>query len=105
MLCLFAWNFKNNFLICFKIILLYKFCFDRLVSKNTDRCNKENPNIDIKSDSSIPENSGKPSEGQLHKVYTVLSDTLPKLFIQPMDYSIYHPNVIFENNIRGIKTV
>lgn len=40
----------------------------------------------------------------LHKVYDVLSDTLPKLFIQPMDYSIYSPSLIFENNIRGKRT-
>ncbi|XP_053678426.1 uncharacterized protein C6orf136 homolog [Anopheles nili] len=46
----------------------------------------------------------QPSEEQLHRVYNVLSQTLPKLFIQPLDYSIYNPNLIFENNIRGIRT-
>lgn len=55
---------------------------------------------------SPPSNSqGKPDEGQLEKVYKVLADTLPKLFIQPMDYSIYNPNVVFENNIRGTRSV
>ncbi|XP_059480999.1 uncharacterized protein LOC132199915 [Neocloeon triangulifer] len=52
-----------------------------------------------------PGNTGRPSADQLEKVFNVLSDTLPKLFIQPLDYSIYHPNVVFENNIRGKKTV
>ncbi|KAL1373550.1 hypothetical protein pipiens_020443 [Culex pipiens pipiens] len=47
---------------------------------------------------------GGPSEEQLQKVYDTLANTLPKLFIQPLDYSIYNPNLIFENNIRGIRT-
>uniref|UniRef100_A0A182PI17 Uncharacterized protein n=1 Tax=Anopheles epiroticus TaxID=199890 RepID=A0A182PI17_9DIPT len=57
--------------------------------------------------SSAPGNQQKenqPSEEQLHRVYHVLSQTLPKLFIQPLDYSIYSPNLIFENNIRGTRT-
>lgn len=50
-------------------------------------------------------NSGLPDPGDLHKVYERLSNTLPKLFVQPMDYSIYHPNLIFQDNIRGRQTV
>lgn len=46
----------------------------------------------------------KPSPEQLEHVYNTLADTLPKLFIQPMDYSIYHPEVVFEDHIRGIST-
>lgn len=49
--------------------------------------------------------SGKPNPEKLDFVFKKLSETLPKLFIQPMDYSIYHPNVIFENNIRGTRTM
>lgn len=45
-----------------------------------------------------------PSEEQLQRVYHVLSQTLPKLFVQPLDYSIYNPNLVFENNIRGMRT-
>ncbi|ETN63757.1 hypothetical protein AND_004517 [Anopheles darlingi] len=52
-----------------------------------------------------PNASQPPTEEQLHRVYHVLSQTLPKLFVQPLDYSIYSPNLIFENNIRGTKTV
>lgn len=48
--------------------------------------------------------SNQPSEEQLQRVYDVLANTLPKLFIQPMDYSVYNPNLIFENNIRGVRT-
>lgn len=47
----------------------------------------------------------KPQPSDLNKVYEVLRNTLPKLFIQPLDYSIYNPNLIFENNIRGMRTV
>lgn len=50
------------------------------------------------------QNDHQPSEEQLHRVYNVLSQTLPKLFVQPLDYSIYNPNLIFENNIRGTRT-
>ncbi|CAG9783309.1 unnamed protein product [Diatraea saccharalis] len=49
--------------------------------------------------------SDKPSEEQLMKVFHVLSETMPNLFIKPLDYSIYHPNMVFVNNIRGTTTV
>uniref|UniRef100_A0A182FT75 Uncharacterized protein n=1 Tax=Anopheles albimanus TaxID=7167 RepID=A0A182FT75_ANOAL len=52
-----------------------------------------------------PTASQPPTEEQLNRIYQVLSQTLPKLFVQPLDYSIYNPNLIFENNIRGTKTV
>lgn len=45
------------------------------------------------------------NEESLTKVYDVLRTTLPDLFIKPLDYSIYNPNLIFENNIRGTRTV
>lgn len=50
-------------------------------------------------------NPNKPTVEQLDHVFNVLRDTLPKLFIQPLDYSIYSPNLIFENNIQGKYTV
>lgn len=60
---------------------------------------------DDRQESGMPETGGGgPSEEQLQKVFDVLGNTLPKLFIQPLDYSIYNPNLIFENNIRGIRT-
>lgn len=59
---------------------------------------------DVKNSNSGSSNN-KPSEEQMFKVYNVLADTLPKLFIQPMDYSVYHPDVVFDNNIRGMRTV
>jgi len=49
--------------------------------------------------------TGRPDPGDLNKVFECLSTGLPKLFVQPMDYSIYNPNLIFENNIRGTRTV
>lgn len=47
----------------------------------------------------------KPTPEHLERVYLTLRESLPKLFTQPMDYTIYHPNLIFENNIRGLRTV
>lgn len=44
---------------------------------------------------------GKPSEEQLMKVFYTLSDMMPNLFIKPLDYSIFSPNLVFINNIRG----
>jgi len=41
----------------------------------------------------------------LQKVFDTLSATLPKLFIQPMDYSIYSNDLIFEDNMRGRRTI
>lgn len=52
-----------------------------------------------------PNNLGRPSEEQLHNIHTILAKTLPDLFIKPLDYTIYHQNLIFENNIRGTRTV
>lgn len=51
-----------------------------------------------------PNTEGKPSQEQLQRVYDTLSGTLPNLFVQPMDYSIYHQDVEFVNNIRGTVT-
>ncbi|XP_052865887.1 uncharacterized protein C6orf136 homolog [Anopheles cruzii] len=48
---------------------------------------------------------GQPTEEQLERVHRVLLHTLPKLFVQPLDYSIYSPKLIFENNIRGTRTI
>ncbi|XP_037028864.1 uncharacterized protein C6orf136 homolog [Bradysia coprophila] len=42
---------------------------------------------------------------QLQIVFNVLSSTLPNLFVKPLDYSIFHTNLVVENNIRGTRTV
>lgn len=52
-----------------------------------------------------PAHDGRPSEEQLMKVFHTLSNTLPNLFVKPMDYSIYHPDLLFVNNISGKTTV
>lgn len=49
--------------------------------------------------------SERPSPEQLQRVFNILAESLPKLFTQAMDYSIYDLNVVFENNIRGTRTV
>jgi len=50
-------------------------------------------------------NFGLPTPSQLQHVFDVLSATLPRLFIKPLDYTIYSPNIVFENHIRGLHTV
>lgn len=51
-----------------------------------------------------PQNN-RPSAEHLEKVFLTLSETLPRFFTHTMDYSIYHPELIFENNIRGTRTM
>ncbi|XP_005186591.1 uncharacterized protein C6orf136 [Musca domestica] len=46
-----------------------------------------------------------PTSTDLDHAYGVLRESLPKLFIQPLDYSIYDPNLEFQNNITGKHTV
>ncbi|KAK4292797.1 hypothetical protein Pmani_034463 [Petrolisthes manimaculis] len=47
---------------------------------------------------------GPPNAEDLSRVFNVLAETLPKLFVQPLDYTIYAQNIIFENRIRGVTT-
>jgi len=48
---------------------------------------------------------GLPAPDQLQHVFDVLSTTLPRLFIKPLDYTIYSPDIVFENRIRGMRSV
>lgn len=64
---------------------------------------KENTVLSNKQSDGAPE--GRPSPEKLFHVYKTLAETLPKLFVTPMDYSIYHENLIFENNIKNTRTV
>ncbi|XP_042863275.1 uncharacterized protein LOC122247764 [Penaeus japonicus] len=68
---------------------------------NTVYCSDRSPG---QSDSEKMDPSGKPSMEQLTNVFDTLAETLPKLFIQPMDYRIYSQNIVFENRIRGTVT-
>ncbi|XP_037959753.1 uncharacterized protein C6orf136 homolog [Teleopsis dalmanni] len=46
-----------------------------------------------------------PKNEDLERVFRTLEENLPGLFAQPLDYSIYSPNLIFQNNITGTYTV
>ncbi|KAK9499144.1 hypothetical protein O3M35_003647 [Rhynocoris fuscipes] len=46
-----------------------------------------------------------PTIEQLERIYNTLAKLAPELFVKPHDYSIYHPNLVFENNIQGVRTV
>uniref|UniRef100_A0A1A9WP73 Uncharacterized protein n=1 Tax=Glossina brevipalpis TaxID=37001 RepID=A0A1A9WP73_9MUSC len=50
-------------------------------------------------------NPRPPTPADLDHVFDVLAETLPRLFIQPLDYSIYSPNLEFQNNITGKHTI
>nr|CAG4635590.1 EOG090X09QP [Artemia franciscana] len=47
---------------------------------------------------------GLPSKEQLQFIQDSLAIQLPRLFKAPLDYRIYHKNILFINNIRGTKT-
>ncbi|VVC92417.1 unnamed protein product [Leptidea sinapis] len=49
----------------------------------------------VSSNSNPNDNEGRPSEEQLMKVFHVLSTNMPELFYKTLDYSIYHPNLVF----------
>lgn len=46
-----------------------------------------------------------PTPSDLDHAFNILSETLPKLFIQPLDYSVYSPNLELQNNINGKHTI
>nr|CAG4649508.1 EOG090X09QP [Scapholeberis mucronata]SVE93744.1 EOG090X09QP [Scapholeberis mucronata] len=48
---------------------------------------------------------GLPTPSQLQKVSDVLTISLPRLFVKPMDYTIYSQDIVFDNRIRGVRTV
>lgn len=66
---------------------------------------KESEHVVLSVDQSTRSPSDRPSPEQLAHVFRVLSDSLPKFFTQPMDYTIYDLNLVFENNIRGTRSV
>lgn len=49
--------------------------------------------------------SNRPTPEKLAHVYNVLADNLPKIFLQSLDYSIYHDNIVFEDHLRNVRTV
>ncbi|XP_063705074.1 uncharacterized protein C6orf136 homolog [Culicoides brevitarsis] len=71
-----------------------------LKCKETDKVNFK-PTSPLGNDA----NYGRPDPGDLDKVFNTLSQSLPDMFLKPMDYSIYNPNLIFEDNIAGRSSV
>ncbi|XP_001360242.3 uncharacterized protein C6orf136 homolog [Drosophila pseudoobscura] len=60
-------------------------------------------NSNVQTSAKEKKNVRKPED--LERAYEVLRTTLPKLFVEPLNYSIYSPNLIFQNNITGKHTV
>ncbi|XP_004534759.1 uncharacterized protein C6orf136 homolog [Ceratitis capitata] len=68
-------------------------------------CNYQNIRDFHSENRSYTKNTTRPRLEDLDRAYNVLQETLPKLFVEPLDYSIYSPNLIFENNITGKQTI
>ncbi|XP_029343676.1 uncharacterized protein C6orf136 homolog [Acyrthosiphon pisum] len=64
-----------------------------------DNSTKSNENI------GTSDSNGLPNLEQLDHVYNRLGEDLPLMFKQNLDYALYHPKLVFENNIRGTKSV
>nr|AEE61788.1 unknown [Dendroctonus ponderosae] len=77
---------------------------ERLVPPDSILCSAGLPEENVVRSKQPASPEGRPSPDKLFHVYTTLGNTLPKLFVQPMDYSIYHENIVFEDNIRKIRT-
>lgn len=60
--------------------------------------------IETKSSLSLRDSAGKPTDEQLELMYLKLCDTLPKFFTHIHNYALYHPQLVFQNNIRGVTT-
>ncbi|XP_022232135.1 uncharacterized protein C6orf136 homolog [Drosophila obscura] len=98
---------------CASTMRLYSPCTGSY-NYNWSKCERSN---NIQPKRSLHENSNaqtsakenesvrKSAPEDLERAYAVLRATLPKLFVEPLDYSIYSPNLIFENNITGKHTV
>ncbi|CAH1402573.1 unnamed protein product [Nezara viridula] len=79
--------------------------FNSSPMRNQPLVNSETPEHTLTQPQNSDKLEGRPTSEQLFRVYNVLEKTLPELFIKPHDYSIYNPNLIFENNIRGTRTI
>ncbi|XP_014251589.1 uncharacterized protein C6orf136 [Cimex lectularius] len=87
----------------------YSFPEPRLAGCTESRVHMENAELSEVKVASVPDPETKnidgPTAEQLEKIYLTLSKMLPELFTTQHDYSIYHKDLIFENNIRGVRTV
>ncbi|XP_055371340.1 uncharacterized protein C6orf136 homolog [Condylostylus longicornis] len=95
---------QRPYVLSAKRLLSHK--IDPKINENEPINNVEISKVEqINSSSSNQNQQNQKNFEHLNRAYDVLSKTLPNLFIQPLDYSIYSPNLIFENNIRGTRTV
>ncbi|XP_026817908.1 uncharacterized protein C6orf136 homolog [Rhopalosiphum maidis] len=83
--------------------------FNRHTNPENDVCHssafKQDDPIKSDKNTSTSDSKGLPSAEQLDRVYNRLGEDLPLMFKQNLDYALYHPKLVFENNIRGTKSV
>lgn len=83
--------------------------FNRHTNPKNDVCNstelKQDNSTKSNENVSTSDSKGLPNVEQLDHVYNRLGEDLPLMFKQNLDYALYHPKLVFENNIRGTKSV
>ncbi|XP_054715909.1 uncharacterized protein LOC129225506 [Uloborus diversus] len=89
---------------------VYPYLSDDVFSPRDNVCDTKKQNEELyqfsaASDSeSQNKDTNRPSEEQLLNVINRLTFSLINFFEKPQDYSVYHKNVIFYNNIKGVIT-
>ncbi|XP_039311461.1 uncharacterized protein LOC105198313 [Solenopsis invicta] len=102
-------NDNNSFLDNNRMIPLESFCSNQEtnIDKNILFISDDTSNLKTSLQQSSPQekgNEGKPSQEQLQSIVDCLSQDLPKLFVKPLNFSIYTKDLIFINNFRGVTT-
>jgi len=65
---------------------------------------QSNPNQNPSDDKKNLVENEKPSLEKLQQIEKTLIDSLSNLFVRPMDYKVYHSDLLFIDNIRGKRT-
>ncbi|KAG1687440.1 hypothetical protein GQR58_008335 [Nymphon striatum] len=95
-------NIKPNDVLSLSCITTIKNTNDLSVPRSLSYCVSNFNNTAIQSNKNVNEDDLVPNEDKLQRICKNLAHHLPKLFIHRQDYSIYHHNIIFYNNITGV---
>nr|CAG4645664.1 EOG090X09QP [Lynceus sp. MCZ IZ 141354] len=78
----------------------FDYCYGQELAKE-----KQNIAKFSKASESDPAPKGLPNQSQLDVIFKHLSESLPRIFVDTLDYRLYSQDVVFENNITNIRTV
>ncbi|VVC24201.1 Hypothetical protein CINCED_3A004961 [Cinara cedri] len=76
-----------------------------LTNLNTINAKPNDSNSSSSHNNDMSNPKGLPSAEQLQNQFIQLQDTLPRMFKENINFSLFHPQLVFENNIRGTKTI